>query len=52
MAMPSKPEPAQVEVIPMNALTVKPAVRRLIRRLSVRVIVLTLPSVRRPQVWV
>jgi hypothetical protein len=42
-------EPRQTETV---MLTVKPAVKRLrIQRPRVRVIVLTLPSVRRPQVW-
>jgi len=48
-----KAEPAQIEVVKMDMVTVKPAVARLVpRRRRVTIIVLTPPSRRaRPRVW-
>ena len=43
-----KPEPAQVEIVKMGMLTMKPAVKRLMRRPSVTVIVLVPPTRREP----
>ena len=48
----AKPEPAQVEIVKMGMLTVKPAAKRIAKRARrISIVVLTPSKHREPRVW-